>query len=95
MSGHAFWIDQRTGHVSGLHQQDPGRKARCLRHCIPGRHPQLHRKRGTGPRSRSEVDSGATAETLPVRQLKKGLISSERSTIPRLRRLPPRHSNGR
>ncbi len=87
MSGHAFWTDQCTGHISGLHQPDPGREARRFCDSVPRWHPHLHREQRRRARTSHLMSARPTAEAFIVRQLQEVPISSGWGEIPRLHHL--------
>ncbi len=95
VSSHAFQIDQLTGYVSGLHQQDPGRKTWRFRDNVSRWHPHLYWERGRRTRPSHSIGAGPTAEALIVCQPQEVPFSSGWGEIPRLHCLSSGHPNGR
>ena len=93
--GYAFWIDQRTGHVSGLYQPDPSSEAWRFRDSISWWHSHLHWEQKQRARPSRPVGARPTAEAFIVHQLQEMPFSSRWGEILRLYCLPSRHSNGR
>ena len=84
VSSDAFWIDQHSGNLPELHQQDSHGKAWYFCHCISGWYPNLHRERERKPRLSSALGPQPIEEILSICQSEEMSISSGRSLIPRL-----------